>query len=121
MAFRLYIVPVIGAGVKGDPRRPKYFADLDVNWSAMDFGFEPVMFVGADLSPSNDNFIVGQSDATALPFDLAPTLTGGQVNQTQNKLEALNIPAGWVNTSLTWLEVVRTVLGMFTFLQRFGA
>lgn len=121
MPFRLYIVPVIGTGVKGDPRRPKYFADLSVDWSAVDFGFEPVMFVGATLSVSDDNAIVGQADVTALPFDLAPTLTGGQVNTIQSKLEALNIPAGWVNTSLTWLLVVRTVLGMFSYLQRFSA
>lgn len=121
MPFRLYIVPIIGDGTKGNSRRPKYFEAMDVTWSGMDFGFEPVMFVGADLSVSDDNFIVGQSDVRALPFDLAPQLTGGQVNAIQNNLEALNIPAGWVNNTLTWLEVVRTVLGMFSFFQRFGA
>ena len=122
MAFRLYLVPIVGTGTKDDPRRPKYFAGAPVvgDWSGMDYGFEPVMVVGADLSPSEDNYVVGQGDVTALPFDLAPTLTSGQVTAVHNVLETLNLPAGWVTTSLSWLAIVRTVLGMFSFLQRFG-
>jgi hypothetical protein len=75
MSFRLYIVPVIGSGTKSDPRRPKYFADgtlVNPTWSAMDYGFEPWMVVGADLSTSDDNLVVGQPDGFALPFDLSP-------------------------------------------------
>ena len=131
MAFRLYIVPVVGTGSSShDARRPKYFAS-DANgagttgivtgdWSAMDYGFEPWMVVGANLSVSDDNLIVGEPDVFALPFDLAPTLTAQQVTNVQNKLEAINVPAGWVNTSLTWLQVVRTVLGMFSLIQRYA-
>lgn len=121
MTFRLYIVPIIGDGTKGNSRRPKYFSDLTVDWSAMDYGFEPVMFVGADLSVSDDNFIIGQEDVTALPFDLSPHLTSNQAQVTRGVLEDLNLPSQWVNTTLTWLEVVRTVLGMFSYLQRFSA
>lgn len=124
MAFRLYIVPVVGTGAKSDPRRPKYFTDGTIAassvWSAMDYGFEPWMVVGADLSTSDDNLIVGKVDALALPFDLAPNLTSQQVTNVQSKLETANIPAGWVNNTLSWLTVVRTVLGMFSFLQRYG-
>jgi hypothetical protein len=124
MPFRLYIVPVIGTGAKFDPRRAKYFADGTVSptaiWSSIDYGFEPWMIVGGDLSTSDDNLVVGKVDAFALPFDLSPTLTAGQVTNVQTKLESINVPAGWVNTSLTWLTVVRTTLGMFSFLQRYG-
>lgn len=119
MAFRLYIVPVIGTGTRTDPRRPKYFDGLI--WSGMDYGFEPWFVVGADLSPADDLTIGAQPDAFTLPFDLSPVLTALQVTNVQNKLEAINVPAGWVNTSLTWLQVVRTVLGMFSFIQRYGA
>lgn len=132
MSFRLYIVPVVGTGARTDPRRPKYFQSAadgtgqtgiiasGSSWSAMDYGFSPWMVVGADLSTSDDNLIVGKADAFALPFDLAPTLTSQQVTAVQSKLEAINVPAGWVNTSLTWITVVRKVLGMFSFLQRFA-
>lgn len=123
MAARLYIVPVIGDGSKGAPRAPKYFSDgtVSASWSAMDYGFEPWMIVGADLSPADDSTIVGKPDGFALPFDLTTNLTVGQVANVQSKLEAINVPAGWVNTGLTWSQVVKTVTGVFAFFQRFGA
>lgn len=124
MATRFYIVPVIGTGAtKQDARRPKYFADgtVTANWSGMDYGFQPWMIVNADLSVSDDNLIVSEPDAFAIPFDLAPTLNAGQVTAVKAKLEAINVPAGWITTSLTWLIVLRTVLSMFGFFQRFGA
>lgn len=124
MAFRLYIVPVVGTGARTDPRRPKYFADgqlpSDLAWSSMAYGQEPWMVVGADLATSQDNFVVGQADAFAIPFDLSTNLTAQQVTNVQNKLEAINVPANWVNTSMTWIQVVRIVLGMFLFMQRFN-
>jgi hypothetical protein len=120
MAFRLYLVPVIGAGTSPDPRRPKYFDTATVSWAGMDYGFEPWMLVGADLAPADDAALVAQPDAMALPFDLSPTLTAGQVTTVQTKLEAANLPAGWVTTALTWRAVVRIVCGMFQFLQRYG-
>jgi hypothetical protein len=124
MSFRLYIVPVIGTGTKADYRRPKYFDDGSLAshpaWSWIDYGFEPWAVVGADLSTSEDNFVVGQPDGFALPFDLSPPLTAQQVTNVKNKLESIQVPSGWVNTTLSWIQVVRTVLGVFTFIQRYG-
>lgn len=123
MALRLYIVPVVGTGSKADPRTPKYFTDgtvTSVAWTANVYGFEPWAIVAADLSPTDDAIIVNELDAFALPFDLSPLLTAPQVTNVQTKLEAAHIPSGWVNTSLTWTDVVRTVLGMFAFFQRYS-
>ncbi len=124
MAFRLYIVPVVGVGTKSDLRRPKYFDDGTLvprpNYSAMDYGFEPWMVVGANLSVSDDATVVGQADAMAIPFNMDVLLTAGNVTTVQTKLEAINIPAGWVTTSLTWRQVVRIVLGMVAVMQRFA-
>jgi hypothetical protein len=124
MAFRLYIVPKIGTGTKTDPFRPKYMTDgtLPVNevWSSIDYGFEPWFFIGGDLSSASDVILAAEPDVIALPFDLSPNLTAGQVNNVQTKLEAINVPSGWVNATLTWLDVVRTVLGIFSYLQRYG-
>jgi hypothetical protein len=125
MSFRLYIVPKIGDGTKANPWRAKYFADNTLSprptYSSMDYGFEPWFVVGADLSAPDHSTIAGEPDAFALPTDLDATLTVGQVTSVQNKLEAINVPAGWVNTSLTWRAAVRIVLGMFSFIQRLGA
>lgn len=123
MATRLYIVPVVGTGTKSNPRTPKYFTDgtiTSTSWTANVYGFEPWAIVAADLSPADDTIIVNEPDAFALPFDLSPLLTAPQVTNVQAKLEAANIPSGWVNTSLTWTLVVRTVLGMFEFFQRYS-
>lgn len=124
MAFRLYIVPVVGVGSRSDPRRAKYFDDgtfsPPVDSAAMDYGFEPWMVVGANLSTTNDAIVVSKPDAFALPFDLTTNLTAGQVTSVQTKLESINVPAGWVSTSLTWVQVVRIVLGMFAFLARYA-
>lgn len=125
MAFRLYLVPIIGAGIKGDARRPKYFADgsLASNppWSGMDYGIERWMIVAADLSTADDLFVTGQTDGFAMPFDLSQPMTSQQVTNVQNKLEAINLPAGWIDTTFTWQSMLRIVLGILSFMQRFSA
>lgn len=123
MAYRLYLVPIIGAGVKGDPRRPKYFADgtITANWAGMDYGIEAWMLVVADLSTQDDLTVTGKPDAFAMPFDLSQPLTAQQVTNVQNKLEAINLPAGWIDTTYTWQQVVRIVCGILSFMQRFSA
>lgn len=125
MALRLYLVPIVGAGIKGDPRRPKYFADGSLasapSWSGMDYGIEKWMVVSADLPSSDDLFVTGQPDAFAMPFDLSQPLTSQQVTNVQNKLEAINLPAGWVDTTFTWQAMLRIVLGILSFMQRFSA
>lgn len=120
MAFRLYLVPKIGAGTHGDLWRPKYFADgtVTASWNGMDY--RNWYLVGADLSSADHAAIAGLADVTALPATLSGNLTAGQVTTTQAKLEAANLPAQWVTTSLTWLEVVRIVVGIIQLSQRFA-
>lgn len=133
MAFRLYIVPVVGvAGNRANPPRPKYFlSDASgqgvtpiiaggQSWSGVDYGLEKWMVVGADLTSSDDLLVVGQADAFALPVDLGVQLNAAQVTSVKAKLEAINVPAGWVTAALTWVVVVRKVLGMFSWMQRVG-
>ncbi len=123
--FRIYLVPLVGTGTLQDSKRPKYFIDPGaiitpgVAISTQYYGEEGTVIVGADLSISDDSLVIGQPDVTALPFDLAATLTAGQVSAVKNKLESLNIPHQWVDTSDTWLDIVRIVLGISSFLSRY--
>lgn len=122
MPFRIYVVPIVGTGAHGDPRRAKYFTDGTIPqyvYGNLTYGTEPRMIIGADLSIADDATIVSKSDVTALPFDLSPTLSAGQVTNTRNALEASNIPGGWVTTADTWLSVFRGVAGMCAFLSRY--
>jgi hypothetical protein len=123
MAFRLYVVPIVGSGAKGDARRPKYFTDGTIppsQWGWVYYGFEPWSVVGVDLPSADDVTIASKPDVQALPFDLSPLLTAGQVTSIKAFLENANIPAGWVDTTDTWAVVVRGVLGMFSFLERYA-
>jgi hypothetical protein len=128
VAFRLYIVPVVVESVGPFPsaRLPKYFTGSTrlvtsgQAWTAMDYGAEPRMVVGADLTAGDDALVVAESDVFALPFDLSTRLTNPQANNAESRLEAANIPAGWVSNALTWTQVIRTVLGIFSFLQRYA-
>src|SRR5262245_41773712 len=85
----LYLVPEIRVG---NVRRP----DIEVvNRASMDFGFQPVFLTAADVSSSVDEKIAARSDVIRLPDNLDGTIGGGLSN-IQTKLEAINIPAGWV-------------------------
>ena len=120
MAFRLYLVPVVGTGSSSaDARRPKYFDAFTSGWAANGYGLEPHMLVAADLSGADDTSLTANADVTALPFYLGDTLTAGQVTATQTALESRNLPAGWVTTAFTWRAVLRVVLGVFHFMQRY--
>ena len=117
MAYRLYIVPAeTGTDNEGNFRRAKYFTGL--RYAAMDYGFQPIFLVAADLTPAQDNSIASQPDVDAFPFDLSPTVGGGNVQAARNALEAALIPAQWVNGQMTWLTVARMVGGMFQYMQR---
>lgn len=125
MAFRLYLVPAIGSGSSHlDPRRPKYFKD-DLNppepWAGMDYGFQPVFIVGANLSSSGESFILAQPDVSEFPVDLDTQLSGGDANTAKDMLESFFIAAHWIVANMTWREVARTTLGMFQYFQRLNA
>jgi hypothetical protein len=119
-AFRIYLLPFV-TGSDG-VLRPKYFSDGTITGDfkgAIPYAFEPWMFVGADLASEEHITLSGQADVFLIPANLTDTLTAGQVTNVQNKLESINVPAGWVSTALTWAQVLRTVFGILNFYQRY--
>lgn len=116
MATQLYVVPVIGAGTTDDARRPKY-ADTDLvgfDWAAMDFGNEPLMLVATETNTA----LAAEPDVLQVPLNIDQNLGAGAVTLVQNYLEARFVPADWVTTALTYRQVLRSVVGIFTFMQR---
>ena len=118
MATRVYLTPVIGTGALHDPRRAKYFYGVIAQFTAMDYGLEPTMLVVAEVSAAENTSISGNVDVTTVPANLDALLNGAGVTGAKNALEALNIPAGWVDTSLSWRNVLRVTAQMFQFAQR---
>lgn len=119
MATRLYVLPLITTTTpKGDRRDPKYLDThlAGVEWSLMDMGDEPICLVAADVGAEHAAF-AAETDVLALPANLDQPL-GAQLATVQNALEARNIPAGWVQSTHTYRQVVRVVAQAFQFLQR---
>lgn len=124
MALRFYIVPAIGTGVSPqDGIRPEYFAEDQVlgayHAPHKNYGKDRRFIVMADLSPSDDNFVVSQADVLALPFDLSAALTIAQANIVRTNLDAIGIPSSLVDNGDTWVLVLRRTLWLFTFVSRF--
>jgi hypothetical protein len=116
MATQLYVMPMIGTGVLGDPRRPKY-ADTDlagVGWAGMDFGNQPIMLVATETNAA----LAAETDVLQVPLNLDQNLSAGAVTTVQNYLEAHNFPGDWVTTSLTYRQVIRYVASGFQIFQR---
>ena len=120
VAVRFYIVPKIGDGLSpATTFRPKYIVDLGVPWSAMDYGRETTMLVGADVTGAQNTTISANLDVTAIPAGLDTNLSAGAVATVQNALENLKMPGTWVSTASTYREVVGTVARMCLLMQRF--
>ncbi len=120
-AWHLYLVPLIGTGVTdSNPRTPKYIAALSVPWAMVDYGFQPVALVAADVDGATDTSLQGNGDVTKIPDNLDNLLGAGAVSAVQTALENKNIPAGWVTSALSYRTVLRTIWGFFAFLQRYA-
>lgn len=124
MAIRFYLIPI--EIVDGNKRGPKYLkwrftenvAPLDVLWSGMDFGLEPVMLVQADVTPAQHTTLSGNADVISIPANIDNNITAGALSAVKAALETLNVPAGWVTTGFTYRQVLRMVAGLFQFAQR---
>lgn len=110
-----YLVPIIGAGTRLDPRRPKYITELGVDWAICDFIDNAVAW--ASTSPAQETAIVANADARLIP----PLDNTVAVNATKQALEDLSMPAQWVTAGMTYRTVLRVTVGMAQLLQRASA
>jgi hypothetical protein len=116
---RLYLMPLI---TTGDQRRAKYRNThmAGLSWSLMDFGNEPLALVSIrNIPPATHALLEAEPDVLALPQNLDQQI-GAQVAAVQNALESRNLPAGWVQATHTYRQVVRTAAQAFQFAQRLG-
>lgn len=86
-----------------------------------DYGDEPWCLVGVqDVPPATDAEINSQSDVFRLPDDLDQIMGSLAVRNTiRSRLESVNIPGTWVQSTTTYREVVRFIGAVCQFAQRF--
>lgn len=122
MTWRIHLMPMTGTGSSHlDPRVPKYVSEFGAfQWQGpVDYGSQDACFIAIDTDAATQATLSAHADDLAVPANLDNTPGTGAVATTQAALEALDIPAGWVNTGLTWRTIVRVVLGMFILNQRY--
>jgi hypothetical protein len=122
--YLVNVVPVVRGGVEvPNSQTAEYFGtpQAGVEAAYMSFGNEGTMLVCADADAATHATFAALPRVTQLPADLDQNLTAGAVNTVQTALEARNIPAHWVSTSLTYRQVLRGVAGIFQFAQIYTA
>ena len=120
MAVTAYLCPLVGMGTRSDPLRPKYADDLGAtNATFLRFGEQNVyLVVVSEISSTLHTTISGDSDCVTFP-PLDNAVGAGALNAVRNKLEALNMPGNWVQSSTTYRAIARAC-GLFCLLcQRF--
>lgn len=128
MTWRIYIIPAQESLVGDNPFRcPKYLGGYiispslgleNIPWSAIDYGFEPIFMVAADVTAAQHTILAGFADVLAAPINLGNNLTAGAVTTVKNFLESINIPANWVSTASNYAQILKVVAGLFQFMQR---
>jgi hypothetical protein len=122
MADNFYIMPQTGTGVGHDDIRAKYadtLADSGLYWESSKFGADATYIVYVrDIDAATSATLSGDAAVTALP-PLANTIPNqGTLNTVKSKLEALNVPAGWVQVGMTYQTVLHYTFAFFQILQR---
>ncbi len=96
--------------------RPKYFA-TESNWTATDYGSEPIMLVCSDLSEADHAILVAQPDVIPLP-NYEDKFTTPQMNRLNTWCENNGIPSDKFNANMTCAEILRTMIKIWKFHQR---
>ena len=121
---RFYIVPI---EVVGKYRGPEYFTwakdedldSLDVRWSLKDYGRDINQgIVAAEVDVAQHAILEGKPDVWSFPEDLETNPTAQELNALSAFMETIGIPANWLNVQDTYITVIRTITGMFLYMQR---
>jgi hypothetical protein len=128
MTIRYYILPiVVYNGVRGPayfsgwPMGPDKHPGINCQWSMKDYGSINEAVLCADILAADHTALIVNTDVLAIPINIDSTLTVSARNAARTFLETYNVPAGWVNTGMTYRSVLRTVTGFFLFFQRVTA
>lgn len=97
--------------------RPKYFIDLTgEKYSTLFYGWMPHALIQADLDQPTHDSIVANPDVEVLPANLNQTIN---LSAVQTILSDRDIPISWLNSSLTYLQVLRRLEALFNFARKY--
>lgn len=107
--MRYYLMPLGAVMQDGITHRyPKYLrarfnpSGLDCEWTAMDFGAQPLALVRASAED------ISQPDVYGFPVNLHNPL-GEELSALVSVLTAHDLPADWLTPQMRWAQVVRHI------------
>jgi len=123
---RYYLTSVVGSGTPGvDPRRPKHFVGENRmpliearELSMLGYGRSPVMLVVAETTDEEHAAISAQPDVWAHPIDLDQPI-GSDLPAIRAHLEAVHIPAHWLDASHSHKTLLQWLTKLFAVHQRY--
>lgn len=125
---RFYIVPIEQVGIYRGPEYLPWRFDQSpvtelagVRWSMKDYGLVNQAVVAAEVDATQHAFLEAQADVWAWAENLDTSLGAADRNALGDFLEAVAIPADWLSPQDTNRTALRTVTGMFLFMQRLTA
>jgi hypothetical protein len=130
----LFLTPKIGDGTFLNAYRPKFVVvlpsrdsgqlgdpALDITGASwMDYGFEALYLVKADVTAAQRTALSAQTDVLVVPANIDNTVSAAALARIQATLEAANLPSEWVTTALTYRQVLRRTRRIITFMQRWA-
>lgn len=121
--IRFYILPIVTV-VQTEPprtyRAPKYVHELNINWGMMDYGLINAALVGAEVTQTQHEQLAAEPDVAAAPENIDQNISDIAIPQVQAVMEQLRIPAGWVDNTYTYRQILRMIAGLFQFAQRYN-
>lgn len=119
--IQYFFLPV---DVVGNARGPSYLKwrfnpeGLDVLWSCRDYGkINDVMMCVVEADAADRAWLSEQADVYTWPTALDENLPQAERSAVTAYLEAAFVPANWISPSDTRRESLRTITGMFLYMQ----
>ena len=120
--IRFYIMPILVVDMSRGPKYLQWMLNPDglpvAHWSMKDYGLIDAGLVACDLTQEQHEQLTAEPDVAAAPEDIDQAISEIAIPQVVAVLEALRIPAGWVDSSYTYRQILRMVGGLFMFAQR---
>lgn len=91
---------------------------IHCNWAMMDYGLINACLVVATVTQEQHEQLTAEADVAAAPENIDQNVSELAIPKVQAVLEALRIPAEWVDTTYTYRTLLRMVAGLFQFAQR---
>lgn len=122
--IRFYILPIDRTVL--NQRGPKYFKwkydpdppGIDCPWSMKDYGSIDMCTLATDITQSDHNVLVLNSDVYAFPEIIDTTMAQVERATLNAYLEAHALPGDWLSPGVTFRSALRTLTGMMMFVQK---